>query len=120
VNGKLAAAESAPQYNGHLDWTQDYFGTYIGGNLREDDGDGPFFRGALDEVRAWSRARTEKEIQDNMTRHILGPAQGLLGSWSLEEGAGQLIADASGEKRDGLLGLTEAAEPSDPSWTRST
>jgi hypothetical protein len=40
----------------------------------------------------------------------------LLGHWPLDEGAGQVAHDASGNHNDGLLGATPGVDPADPTW----
>jgi hypothetical protein len=40
----------------------------------------------------------------------------LLGHWPLDEGAGQVAHDVSGNGNDGVLGATAGADTSDPAW----
>jgi hypothetical protein len=44
-------------------------------------------------------------------------ASTLLGSWALNEGAGQAVADASGHGNAGQLGDTSGVDAADPAWT---
>lgn len=39
-----------------------------------------------------------------------------LGHWTMDEGSGQTVGDASGENNHGVLGATPAVEPTDPMW----
>ncbi|HOV11400.1 MAG TPA: T9SS type A sorting domain-containing protein [Bacteroidales bacterium] len=55
-----------------------------------------FFNGALDEIRFWNRALSQSEIQQKMCLR-LNPAteNGLVGYWTLDEGAGTIIYDST-------------------------
>lgn len=118
IDGAMKLLDHVPQYNGHMTWIEDYFGTYIGTNLREDQP--PYFRGVIDEVRAWSVARSEAEIAASMNRRIRGSEANLLGAWSFDDGEGQEIADLSGPSHAGWLGTSPAGPDAfDPLWVRS-
>ena len=45
-----------------------------------------------------------------------GRAQTPAALWHLDEGSGQLVADASGNGNAGVLGMATAVEPQDPLW----
>ena len=49
---------------------------------------GVWFKGFIDEVRVWSVARTQEEIQDNMNQPIENPASrsNLVGYWNFDDG----------------------------------
>jgi hypothetical protein len=68
-----------------------------------------FFAGQLDEVRVWSAARTQSDIQAAMHREILS-ATGLTGRWGLNEGSGTIAHDATGGGENGTL-------TNGPAWT---
>ena len=51
------------------------------------------FDGVLAEVRLWSVARSDAEIAANMDVVLSGDEPGLLGSWRLRAGDGQIAAD---------------------------
>jgi hypothetical protein len=72
------------------------FGVYLGGN-------GLHFNGDLDEVAVWSRALTATEVNRMIPGTLTGAEPGLLGYWSLDEGAGQTTADKSPNGRNGTL-----------------
>lgn len=64
---------------------------------------GRFFHGTLDEIRIWDVARSETEIQQNMTVELTGSEPGLVGYWPMNEGAGDEIADLTGNGNTGSL-----------------
>jgi hypothetical protein len=61
------------------------------------------FNGILDEIRIWETARTQQQIQDNMTTELSGNEDGLVGYWNMNEGTGNTINDASGNENTGTL-----------------
>jgi hypothetical protein len=89
-----------------------YIGNYIASPVED-------FDGLIDEVRIWRVARTQAEIVANMHRAIRWPQLGLVGSWSMDEGSGQVVYDASGNGNNGTLGsdASPAGDSSDPIWT---
>lgn len=68
------------------------------------------FTGSIDEVRIWSTARTQTELQTYMNNCLQASWAGLIASYSFEEGSGTSVADRSGNGHDGSL-------VSSPSWT---
>jgi glycosyltransferase involved in cell wall biosynthesis len=65
-----------------------------------------FYVGGLEEIRIWSTARTQAEIQQNMSRELTGKEAGLFGYWRLDEGAGATAHDLTVNGNDGVI--TEA------------
>ena len=68
-------------------------------------GDG--FRGNLDEIRIWNRARDEEDVQYDYKRVVASDAEGIAAYWRCDENFGDYIYDVSksgGEfhKNDGL------------------
>jgi hypothetical protein len=63
----------------------------IGGNA----GDGRYYAGLVDEVRAWNVVRTPAQITGNMHRRLVGNESGLVGYWRFDEGSGTVAADSS-------------------------
>jgi hypothetical protein len=71
------------------------------------------YGGLLDEVRVWNVARTAKQIRQNVKKALnLRKANGLVAYWRMNEGSGQVAADASGNGHDMQL----ADSPADPAW----
>jgi len=60
------------------------------------------WQGEIDEVRVWDHARSAAEIAGGMDRQII-TSNGLLGRWSLNEGASGTVADSSGNDHDGTI-----------------
>jgi hypothetical protein len=75
------------------------------------------FDGAIDEVRIWSRALTQQEIQNNMDLVLTGSELGLVAYYRFDEGSGQFAFDATGNGHDGRLGSTTGIDSHDPLWT---
>lgn len=61
------------------------------------------YAGELDDVRIWSRARTQTEIQADMRSPLQGDEPGLLLYYRFDEGKGLTIKDSSLSHRDGNL-----------------
>src|SRR5690606_27035891 len=53
------------------------------------------FDGELSDVRLWSRARSQAEIQADMNRRLRGDEAGLNGYWPLDDGPGARAGDLS-------------------------
>ncbi|MFJ6619638.1 LamG-like jellyroll fold domain-containing protein [Kitasatospora sp. NPDC091335] len=64
------------------------------------------FRGGIDSLRVWNRARTADELRDLMRQNVAGVLPGLLGSWTCGD---QQYLDVSGHGRHGVLGGTPQA-----------
>jgi len=72
------------------------------------------FQGCLDEIRVWDVARTQSEIQDNLTQLLPGNESGLAGYWRLDDGSGDTATDLTGNGHPGLLGA--GISGSEPLW----
>lgn len=68
----------------------------------------------MDEVRIWSVARTQAEILATMRTMLIGNEPSLVSYWSLNEGDGQTIDDASINQNTGQLGSGPSADSNDP------
>ena len=62
-----------------------------------------FYVGGLEEIRIWSTAKTQSEIQQNLDRKLTGNETGLYGYWKLNEGAGKMVVDSTKNKNDGTI-----------------
>ena len=59
--------------------------------------------GCLAEIRVWGVARTQTQIESNMSHALNGDEPGLMGYWRLAEGSGTVAADSSGHGFTGTL-----------------
>jgi hypothetical protein len=93
VNGVLKSSRS--DFSGDLK-----SGAYmqIGGQQGPSD----CFNGTIDEVRIWNVERTADSIRADMCRKV-GPGNGLVACWRLDDGSGTTTADASSNGHTGTL-----------------
>ncbi|BAY67087.1 hypothetical protein NIES22_72310 (plasmid) [Calothrix brevissima NIES-22] len=61
------------------------------------------FRGTIDEIRLWSWARSEKELQADMHQRLVGQELKLVGYWRFDEATGKTIYDQTDNKANGTL-----------------
>lgn len=54
-----------------------------------------FFDGVLDEVRIWSKARSQTQLLETFGRDLNGAEPGLAGFWKFDEGTGSIVNDKS-------------------------
>jgi len=73
-------------------------------------------RGKLAEVRLWSVARTQTEINALRSRRLTTSQTGLLGCWPLNAGTGQVLRNLVGTPH-GMLGSSPVADAADPAWS---
>jgi hypothetical protein len=71
-----------------------------------------FFDGSVDEVRVWTVARAQADIQANMNQSIVPPSPTLLADWQFNEGQGTTAGDSSGNAHNGTL-------QDNPQWTQT-
>ena len=64
------------------------------------------FSGQLDSVRLWNSARSQAQIEQDMTRTLAAGSSGLVGDWRFGELTGNSVADASGNGNNGVLAGT--------------
>ena len=69
-----------------------------------------FFDGMINEVRIWSIARTQQQIQDAMNKELIGNETGLVSYWKLNEGTGTTAYDSAGNNDGTIYGATWFAE----------
>ena len=80
------------------------------------------YTGQLDEVKLWSTARTQAEIQADMYGHSTSES-GLVGYWNFDEGSGGTASDSSATGADGTLtnmGISNACRSLTPPWLRAS
>ncbi|MEL7355615.1 MAG: LamG-like jellyroll fold domain-containing protein [Cyanobacteria bacterium J06560_6] len=61
------------------------------------------FNGQLDEVRLWSDARSQAEIQASMNHSLAGTEDGLVANWTFDEATGTTLTDKTGSDYSGTL-----------------
>lgn len=61
------------------------------------------FKGTLDEIRLWSWARSEKELQADMHQRLVGQELKLVGYWRFDEATGNTVYDQTDNKANGTL-----------------
>ncbi len=74
----------------------------------------------IDDVRVWSVARTEAQIEAAMNAELGGGEAGLFGYWNFNEGSGQIAGDLGTGGHDGRLGTSTEPDSADPQWVVST
>lgn len=62
-----------------------------------------FFKGNIDEVRLWSKALSEGEINYFKDRKLLGTESNLIGYYTFDEGTGTIATDMSESKLNGTI-----------------
>ncbi|KAA9338731.1 T9SS type A sorting domain-containing protein [Hymenobacter busanensis] len=78
------------------------------------------WQGQIDEVRVWSTARTQAEIQATMNAAPAGTAAGLAGFWRLNEGSGSTATDEVGANNGTLQNAPAYVTPGQSSIVAST
>ena len=113
VDGELASAGGRSGFLKPIEQAlligNSYFHGSPGGELTS-------FRGCIDEVRIWSKPRTQAEIKRTMHRYLRGNERGLLGYFPFNKKDGQIVRDYTGRLISGSLGRSFQPDPADPSW----
>jgi len=102
-DGTLAAqdsSDSSPYMNSGKYTIGSYFGS-------------KFFKGQLDEIRFWQSARTQEDIQDNMSVRLAGTETGLAGYWRFDERTGTTFTDKTGNGFDATLTISSGNNADD-------
>lgn len=73
-----------------------------------------FFQGTLDEVRVWSHARSESEIQSTINGRLTGQVAGLVVRWGLDEGFGDVVTSTAAVAATGTVVGTASWVPGAP------
>jgi MYXO-CTERM domain-containing protein len=77
------------------------------------------FRGAIDEVRVWSRARSQAEILGTINQPLTAGVD-LVSRWGFDEGSGSTASDAVGGEDGSVVGAAWTAQaPFDASFPPS-
>ncbi|MEA3288419.1 MAG: LamG domain-containing protein, partial [Candidatus Marinimicrobia bacterium] len=71
---------------------------------------GQFFNGWVDDIRVWTSAREQLEIERNKDRALFGDEDGLVGYWKFDEGMNNISYDATSPRE---LATLEGAQWSD-------
>jgi len=87
IDGALAASKGGTIPN-PASSTPLRFGRQYGGN-------GEYWAGDIDEVRIWNVARSASDLQLNLSNRLAGTESGLIGYWRLDEGANNVVFDAT-------------------------
>jgi hypothetical protein len=97
--------EKAVTYREQNEWAGNYDRSSVHVIGREDlNNDKYFFAGMIDEVRFWEeRARTESEIQEYMSKELMGTEEGLTGYWKFNEASGTTAYDSSPNGNNGTI-----------------
>ncbi|MBP7740754.1 LamG domain-containing protein, partial [Candidatus Woesebacteria bacterium] len=76
-----------------------------------------YFDGKIDDFRIYNTARSEAQIQSDMSAELVGDESNLGGYWNFNDGTGQTVNDISSNNNDGTLGATSGSSTDDPTWT---
>jgi hypothetical protein len=61
------------------------------------------FKGKMDELRIFNYSLTQTQIQQDMTRKLIGNDAGLIGCWTFDETSGNTLQDKSSNQFDGIV-----------------
>ena len=75
-----------------------------------------FFPGEIDEPAMWNIALTGQQIAEVFLEGVDPNANGLVGYWHFDEGAGQQVTDLSPSSNHGFLGHEPTVDVADPTW----
>ncbi len=112
VNGKLVDFYAGSGTIGDAHATLDDL--RIGG--RSNNPAGKFFDGKIDDVRIWSTARTQAEIEAGLDGGVTGAEAGLAGYWKFNEASGTVADDATANDNDGVLTELSGLGTPLPTW----
>ncbi len=86
---------------------------YLGGDRTKT----VFFKGTIDEVRVWMRARSPQDLREDMHHRLVGNESRLAGYWRFDEGAGTILYDQTDNACHGQF-FTGSADTAH-SWVKS-
>lgn len=78
---------------------------------------GAYFRGDLDEIRLWDRARSATEVGLFSTRELGATPEGLRGYWQMNAGSGRTVAGGLGNDLSGTVQTSVAGVTPIGQWT---
>jgi len=70
--------------------------------------------GSISEIRFWSVARSQADIQTYMNSPVPNNSTGLIGLWRFNEGNGESVVDSSATKNNGYMGSSNTTDIEDP------
>ena len=112
VNGDLKAHHN---YSGNINRPNAVINIGTETNSQEQ-----FWKGIIDEVRIWTVARTQLQIQEFMYKPLIGTEPGLFAYWRFDEGTGNITFDKTSNANNGTLhgGVqwTTSSAPLMPGW----
>ncbi len=73
------------------------------------------FNGIISQVKIWNVAKESASIKNDINFDIIN--DNLIGSWSLNDGSGQIVIDNSDNGIHGELGSSSSDDDNDPTWT---
>ncbi|MEQ8604225.1 MAG: LamG-like jellyroll fold domain-containing protein [Marivibrio sp.] len=79
---------------------------------------GDYFRGAMDEIRLWTTARSEAEIQGAYQRQLTGDEAGLAAYYRFDERLIEELTDSSGNGNTARLGGVDRSASGDAAASR--
>jgi hypothetical protein len=113
INGELVNS-----WSGNPPYMVSGYKTYLG--WANPAGVNVYTDGVVDEVRIWSVARTQKEIQQFMHQQLTGTEPGLSAYWQFNEGTGDITFDKTINSNQGSLfgGVSwiNSTAPLQPGW----
>ncbi|MEM7083166.1 MAG: protein kinase [Pseudomonadota bacterium] len=71
------------------------------------------FYGRIDEVRVWSQARSERDIQHSLSSALSSNVEGLSAAWSFNEGKGGTARDVTGRHDGHIVGARWTGDHTD-------
>jgi len=95
VNGEPAGSVKAKK-NIHYDSND----VYLGFDNAENN---YYYKGYIDEVRIWNKARTKNELKNNINNELKGNESGLTAYWKLDENSGTTIYDSTPNHSNGTI-----------------
>ncbi len=105
INGQLVDEIAR---SGNINFNHDILAFKLGKFY--DSNESNYINGSLDEVRVWSVARTQVEIQASMNNVLSGREVGLIGYWNFDEGPDSEVIDKTTNGNNGhLYGITSGS-----------